>query len=285
MEFIYSTRNPRCPTAYASLDAMHTRCEILLPRMAEPQARSLVESVWSMVREAETRYNRFLPSGALAAINRGAFLADVEVDEEMFLVLEFCDTFRKATKGYFDISANEQSRAPDRTWVLDPARRTVRFSREGMRLDLGGFAKGFVLEKAARAVASATDCALLSFGGSSTAAVGAHPLGGPWPVSVAHAYYGDRAAHTFRLENRSLSVSGKDLHGRGHIIDPATGNTVEKDGLVAVTGPSAMVTEVLSTALWVAPSEERKDILSAFGGYETWDILCLADGTARTWKL
>jgi thiamine biosynthesis lipoprotein len=285
MEFIYSTRNPGCPTAYASLDAMHTRCEILLPRMAEPQARSLVDSVWSMVREAETRYNRFLPSGALAAINRGAFRADVAVDEEMFLVLEFCDTFRKATKGYFDISANEQSRAPGRAWVLDPARRTVRFSREGMRLDLGGFAKGFVLEKAARAVAAATDCALLSFGGSSTAAVGAHPLGGPWPVSVAHAYYGDRTAYTFRLENRSLSVSGKDLHGRGHIIDPATGNTVEKDGLVAVTGPSAMVTEVLSTALWVAPSEERKDILSAFEGYEAWDILCLADGTARTWKI
>ena len=285
MEFVYSTRNPDCPMAYASLDAMHTRCEIMLPRMAEADARALVESVWSMVREADARYNRFLPGSALSVVNRGAFQADVEVDEEMFLVLEFCDTFRKATKGYFDISANEQSRVPGRTWVLDPARRTVRFTREGMRLDLGGFAKGFVLEKAARAVAGVTDCALLSFGGSSTAAVGTHPLGGPWPVSVAHPYYGSRVAHTFQLASRTLSVSGKDPHGKGHIIDPATGNTVEKDGLVAVTGPSAMVTEVLSTALWLAPAGEREDILSAFKGYEAWDILCLADGTARTWKL
>lgn len=285
MEFIYSTRNPDCPTAYSSLDAMHTRCEILLPRVPEDDARALVDSVWSMVREADARYNRFLPGSTLSAVNREAFRADVEVDEEMFLVLEFCDTFRKATKGYFDISANEQSRVPGRAWVLDPTRRTVRFSREGMRLDLGGFAKGFVLEKAARAVADATDSALLSFGGSSTAAIGAHPLGGPWPVSVGHPYYGNRTAHTFRLVGRSMSVSGKDPHGKGHIIDPATGNTVEKDGLVAVTGPSAMVTEVLSTALWVAPAGERKDILSAFEGYEAWDILCLADGTARTWKL
>ena len=285
MEFIYSTRNPDCPTAYSSLDAMHTRCEILLPRVPEADARALVDSVWSMVREADARYNRFLPGSALSAVNREASRADVEVDEEMFLVLEFCDTFRRATKGYFDISANEQSRVPGRAWVLDPARHTVRFSREGMRLDLGGFAKGFVLEKAARAVAGATDCALLTFGGSSTAAIGTHPLGGPWPVSVAHPYYGNRTAHTFRLAGRSLSVSGKDPHGKGHIIDPTTGNTVEKDGLVAVTGPSAMVTEVLSTALWVAPAGERKDILSAFEGYEAWDILCLADGTARTWKL
>ena len=281
MEFLYSTKNPDCPTAYSSLVSMHTRCEILLPRMPESEARALVEKVWSMVQEADARYSRFLPGSALSAVNKQAGTQEVEVDDELFTVLELCDTFRKATKGYFDISANVQSRSGDRAWILEPARHMVRFSREGMRLDLGGFAKGFALQKAVNAVSEATGCALLSFGGSSTSAIGSHPLGGPWPVSVAHIYYADRAAHTFRLENRSLSVSGKDLHGKGHIIDPATGNTVEKDGLVAVTGPSAMVTEVLSTALWVAPEEVRKEILPAFGGYEAWDIRCLPDGTAR----
>ena len=285
MEFVYSTRNPDCPAAYSCLEAMHTRCEILLPRMPESEARALVEEVWSMVREAEARYNRFQAGSLLAELNRKAAGEAVEVDEELFVILELCETFRKATRGYFDISANEQSRSGGRAWTLDPARHTVRFSRPGMRLDLGGFAKGFVLQKAVRAVSEATGCALLSFGGSSTAGIGTHPLGGPWPVSVAHVYYGDRAAHTFALENRSLSVSGKDLHGKGHIIDPATGNTVEKDGLVAVTGPSAMVTEVLSTALWVAPDTERKEILSAFRGYEAWDIRCLPDGSARTWTI
>jgi thiamine biosynthesis lipoprotein ApbE len=123
---------------------------------------------------------------------------------------------------------------------------------------------------------------LLSFGGSSVAAVGRHPLGAPWPISVAHSYYADRTAHTFPLEDAALSVSGKDPHGRGHIIDPVTGNTVEKEGLVAVTGPSAMVAEMLSTALWVAPAPQRGAVLAAFDGYRASEILCRADGQALT---
>lgn len=283
MEFLYSTRNPSVPTAYSRLDAMHTRCEILLPFLQEDEARALVEAVWERVQEADRRYNRFLPGSVLAEVNRKAAGEAVEVDEELFMVLQLCETFRKATSGYFDVTAG--SRVPDRAVLLDASAHTVRFSRPGMRLDLGGFAKGFVLEQAVRLVSARAESALISFGGSSVAAVGRHPLGAPWPAAVAHSYYADRTAHTFQLEGEALSVSGKDPHGRGHIIDPATGNTLEKEGLVAVTGPSAMVTEVLSTALWVAPAERRGDILAAFDGYRASEVRCLTDGQALTLTL
>ena len=52
-----------------------------------------------------------------------------------------------------------------------------------------------------------------------------------------------------------------------------------------MTGPSAMVTEVLSTALWVAPDDRRGDILAAFDGYEAREIRCLTDGQALTLTL
>ena len=282
MEFVYSTRNPEVPTAYSRLDAMHTSCEILLPNLEEAVARTVTETVWNLVREADRRYNRFREDSVLSILNRTAVDVAVEADEELFLILELCETFRKATGGYFDISAG--SRIPDRTLVLDPRTHTVRFNRPGLWLDLGGFVKGFVLEKAVREVAGVTGCALLSFGSSSVAAIGAHPLGAPWPVSVAHPYYAGRAAHTFPLENAALSVSGKDPHGRGHIIDPVTGNTLEKEELIAVTGPSAMVAEVLSTALWAAPEGERGDILSAFDGYQAWELWCRTDGRTTVVK-
>ena len=101
MEFVYSTRNPSVPTAYSSLDAMHTQCEILLPFLEEDVARALVGSVWDLVREADWRYNRFLPGSALAEVNRKAAGEAVEVDEELFFILQMCETFRKATLGYF----------------------------------------------------------------------------------------------------------------------------------------------------------------------------------------
>lgn len=283
MEFLYSTRNPSVPTAYSRLDAMHTSCEILLPFLPENEARALVDAVWERVRAADRRYNRFLPGSALAEVNRKAAGEAVPVDEELFMILQLCETFRKATSGYFDVTAG--SRVPDRAVLLDASAHTVRFSRPGMGLDLGGFVKGFVLEQAVREVSAHAESALLSFGGSSVAAVGRHPLDAPWPVAVAHSYYPNRTAHTFQLEGEALSVSGKDPHGRGHIIDPATGNTLEKEGLVAVTGPSAMVTEVLSTALWVAPAERRGDILAAFDGYRASEVRCLTDGQALTLTL
>lgn len=285
MEFIYSTKNPEVPVAYARLDALHTRCEILLPRCPEAEAREQVEAAWDLVRSAERRYNRFDPDSELSRINRDAAAGEVEIDEEMFLVLEFCSTFRTATQGWFDISAHPGSRSDlGGEWVLDAARRTVRFSRPGMSLDLGGFAKGFVLEQLSRQF-QPLGCALISLGGSSTCGIGAHPLGESWGVTVPHRYYPDKAARTFQLRDGSLSVSGKDASGRGHIIDPHSGNTVEKEGLVAVQGRSPMITEVLSTALWVAPETQRQSILSSFEGYEAWDILCLPDGRTRTLKI
>ena len=119
MEFIYSTRNPSVPTAYSCLDAMHTRCEILLPFVPEDEARALVDSVWGMVQEADRRYNRFLPGSVLSEVNRKAAGEAVEVDEELFMILQLCETFRKATSGYFDVSAG--SRVPDRAVLLDAA--------------------------------------------------------------------------------------------------------------------------------------------------------------------
>lgn len=283
MEFVYSTRNPAAPTAYSRLEALHTQCELLLPFVPEAEARGLSEEVWDLVRAADGRYNRFRAGSALSEVNRRAASEAVEVDDELFLILQLCDTFRKSTDGYFDITAG--SRVGERELLLDAKAHTVRFSRPGMQLDLGGFAKGFVMDKALKTLSGRVECALLSFGGSSVAAIGGHPLGEAWPVSVAHSYYPDRTAHTFPLRDTSLSVSGKDPHGRGHIIDPATGNTLEKEGLLAVTGPSAMVAEVLSTALWVAPHGRRGDILSAFEGYGAWEIRCRTDGQAWTMSI
>lgn len=278
MDFVYSTRNRDIPTAYSHLDAMHTRCELLLPGMDESPARELARWVWDLVLDAEGRYNRFDPESSLSRLNGTAGKEATPVDDEMFMVLELCRTLRLATGGYFDISAH--CRMEGRDWVLDPGGRTVRFTREGMSLDLGGFIKGYVLAKAAERISQHTHCALLTFGGSSTASVGEHPLGGPWQVSVAHPFFGDKVLATFPLSGNSLSVSGKDPHGRGHIMDPRSGNTLDRDELIAVLGRSALLGEVLSTALWAAPHNERKGILSVFDGYRAWELIPLTDGKA-----
>ena len=286
MEFIYSTRNPDCPLSYARFTGMHTDCELLLARCGEREARSWSENVEALVRKADARYNRFHPDSLLSRINREATLKDTPCDEELFLILQLCQTFRKATRGWFDISANSSSRSSEAgTWELDKQKKTVRFSREDIRLDLGGFLKGFVLEQVLKTLPPPSGQAILSLGSSSSYARGHHPLGDSWPVSLPHPYYPTRHACTFRLQDQALSVSGKDRHGKGHIINPRDGNCVAKEELIAVTGPSPLVCEVLSTALWVCDEAERSPILADFEGYQTTIVTPLPDGNSFNRKI
>jgi thiamine biosynthesis lipoprotein len=284
--FEYSVRNPKVPVAYAAGDFMHTLCEMILPYISREEAEDAVKEAWDAVRTDDEKYNRFRTGSLLWEVNSKAASEPVELDEDAFMALEFCKTFNKATKGWFDISANPSSRSGGKSWILDPENRTVSFGSPETRLDLGGFAKGYALEKVVKILRRRNiDCAFLSFGGSSVSALGAHPYGEAWPMALQHPYFPRKSAWSTTLKDTSLSVSGKDPRGRGHIIDPFTGNTVEKDELITVTGPSPMVCEVLSTALWLAPWESREGILGNFPGYSCNSITPLADGTATNRKI
>lgn len=286
MEFVYSTRNPDCPLAYARFSGMHTACELLLVHCEEQEARYWSQGVEEMVRTADRRYNRFSADSLLSRINREAPHGDAPCDEELFLILELCQTFRKATRGWFDISANPSSRSSEPgTWELDTHRRSVRFSREDMRLDLGGFLKGFVLDQVLKTLPPPGGQALMSLGSSSSYAKGHHPFADNWPVSLPHSYYPDRTACSFQLRDQALSVSGKDRHGKGHIINPRTGDRVEKEEIAAVIGPSPLVCEVLSTALWVCEEPERPAILQDFEGYQATIVTPLPDGSSINRKI
>lgn len=257
MEFTYSTQNPDCPVAYASLRAMHTECEFLLPRCPEKEAREWCGEAEALIEEADQRYNRFSSDSLLYQVNAQAPSHPVKADEELFLVLELCETFRKATRGWFCAG----------TPLLDAREKTV--SLRGDSLDLGGFIKGFVLDKILKQTGLPCDNALLSLGGSSSYAKGHHPFSDTWGVSIPQRLFPGKTAHTFQLKDCALSVSGKDRRGRCHILNPWTGKAEDRGGPVAVTGPSPLVCEVLSTALWIAPENERKLILDAFEGYQS----------------
>ena len=60
---------------------------------------------------------------------------------------------------------------------------------------------------------------------------------------------------------------------------------MEKEELVAVTGPSPLVCEVLSTALWVCDEAERSPILADFEGYQTTIVTPLPDGNSFNRKI
>lgn len=257
---------------------MHTRIEVLLTGVEQSVGRSLAECVESEMRRLEHLYNCHDEHSPLAAINLRAGSEQVEVDDDMFLALELCETFRRTTAGFFDV-ATDTAVAGQASYLLDARRHAVRFQHDGVRLDMGGFAKGYALERVRQMLADeGITTALMNFGNSSVAALGHHPYGEWWAVGVEHTQQRGQMAYEVRLCGSAMSVSGRSMDGRYHIVNPATGATVAGDELVVVEGRSALITEVLSTALYAAPRSQRAAIMSHFEGYRASEIYCRRGG-------
>lgn len=286
-EFRYSTKNALYPVAYALMRAMHTRLEMVLVGVAEALARELAEAVEADTARMEHLFNRHAAGAGLNVVNMLGRAGDVAVDDELFMVLELCEAFRRGTEGYFDITACSE-RAADTAagYTLDAAAHTVRLHGAGALLDLGGFAKGYALERLRQRVAEAgVQQAVLNFGDSSITAIGHHPYGEWWPIGVEPDARRSAVAQEFRLRDSAMSVSGRGRGGEYHIFDPHSGERVVREETMVVEGRSALVCEVLSTALYAAPASRREGIMARYEGYTATALRCGATGGCEVLRI
>jgi FAD:protein FMN transferase len=250
----------------------HNSCFLMGTRLAvvildKPQ--SFAESVYHRIVEEtirlELKLSRFSEGSDVYRINQSAAQRPVDVDDEMMQVLLLCIGYDRLTDGAFDVTLPSRCSGPQSCHGLsmstsvfpDPHRQQVRFSNPHVKLDLGGFGKGYALQKIRQILG---DCgienALVSFGESSILACGTHPYGDCWKIGISHVYEPAQSSHVFDLTNQSLSVSGfrRDASGGWdyHIFSPAAAMPVARQTTVAVQSPDCLEAEVLSTALTAA---------------------------------
>ncbi len=159
--------------------------------------------------------------------------------------------------------------------VVDERRGTVRLPR-GVRIDLGGSAKGMAVDLAARMLASAPTFVVDA--GGDLRAGGTHAA--PRSVAVEHPLHGGDA-HRFELTTGAVATSGLRTRvwrrGSGfahHLIDPATGGPAWT-GVVQATAlaPTALEAEVLAKTALLRGPEQGRAVLARRGG-----ALVLDDG-------
>ena len=129
-------------------------------------------------------------------------------------------------------------------------------------LDAGAFGKGAALDRVARAEHTRRDTPwMIDLGGQVAVSEAFSPNG--WPVAVAHPSDRDEVVFELRLTAGSLAVSGGSERDQwvegaqvGHILDPRTGQPVNRRASVAVWHPHALVADVLATALYVMGVDE-----------------------------
>ncbi|MBM3269556.1 MAG: FAD:protein FMN transferase [Candidatus Sericytochromatia bacterium] len=154
----------------------------------------------------------------------------------------------------------------------------------GMALDLGGIAKGWLVDRVAEALRPFGP-ALVDAGGDVRATGKAAGL--PWPVAVADPRPGGRDLAQVELGDEAVATSSvarrRWLHGEEwahHIIDPRTRRPAATDVLsVTVLGETAAACEVQAKLALLLGGDAGAAHLEARGLAA---LLVLADGSVRT---
>jgi thiamine biosynthesis lipoprotein len=215
---------------------------------------------------------------------------DHPVSPDLLTVLRVAQEVAAASGGAFDVTcgplsqlwrrARRQKQLPSEAAIAEAMGRvgygrlilnseagTVRLMQPGMRLDLGGIAKGYAADQALQALVKAgCSRAMVVLGGE--VAVGAPPPGQPgWKVAIANR----SEAAPLLLSHAAVSTSGDaeqylELNGRrfSHIIDPRTGWALTASPQVTVITQLGLWADPLATAASVLSSDEAEQLLNRF---------------------
>jgi len=261
------------------------------PRLAEAGLQAVIDEMHRIDRAMSPHK----PDSELSRINRDAGARPVPLSDEMFGLLSRANAFSTLSDGAFDITFagvgqlydyRERIRPTDaalarartsvgyRHLVLDPQARSVRFGLEGMRIDLGGFAKGHAVDCGATILRRlGITNAIVTAGGDS------HVLGDrrgrPWTVAIRDPRRAGEVVAVLPLEDVAISTSGdyERFFDDGderchHVIDPRTGKSPSSVRSVTILADDGLTTEGLSKSVFVMGVAEGLRLIESQPGVD-----------------
>jgi len=261
-----------------------------------PDAESLVRRAFWEIRRVEGVMSPHLPGSELCTLNSRAGGGWVRVSDELRGLLERCLEYSELSKGAFDATvgpiselwgfSSDSPALPEPSRIaellplvgyrkLDLSEDRVRFRLPGMKLDLGGAAKGYAVDRALELLrASGARGALVNAGGD-LGYFGTKPGGGSWRVAIAHPRDEGVLVEVDGLKFEAVATSGdyqrffiKDGVRYHHILDPLTGYPARACVSSTVWARSVTDADILSTAVFVMGPEKGLRLIEGLPGAE-----------------
>lgn len=271
---------------------MGTRIAVELWAQDPAQGQALITRVMDEMRRVDELMSTYKPTSQVSLINSRAAREPVIVDADLFGLLETALDYSRITEGAFDITYASVGYLYDyrrhikpsdaalaaalpavdyRHVQLDPKTHGVRFSQAGVRIDLGGIAKGWAVDRGIELLRSAgVERAFVTAGGD-TRIIGDR-FGQPWMVGIRDPRAEDKIVVRVPLVDAALSTSGdyeRFFEADGvryhHILSPATGRPASAVRSVTVIGPTATRTDGLSKTIFVLGIEHGMQVLERAG--------------------
>jgi thiamine biosynthesis lipoprotein len=274
---------------------MGTRITVELQLDDAAKANQCKEAVFKEMQRIDELMSPYKEDSELAEINREASKHPVKVSPELYSLILRSLAYSKLSKGAFDITFasvgylydyREHIHPSDevikehlgainyRHIQMNPEDQSIRFNSPGVRIDLGGIAKGYAVDNGIRILKECgVQNGLVSAGGDSR--IIGDKGGRPWMMGIQHPRQKPGVAVVLPLSNTAISTSGdyeryfiengKRYH---HIISPSTGKAVSNTISASVIGPDATSTDALSTTLFVLGADKGLELIETLPGFD-----------------
>lgn len=252
-------------------------------------AEKTIEEIKLYVSSLEQKLSLYKEDSEVSQINKNAGKEFVKVSDETFEILSYAKKLCEDSNGTLDITIaplttlwNINSETPKvptledinikkqlvdfNDIILDKSTNSVKLKKEGQAIDLGGFAKGYVCEKAVEICKkNKVKSGIISIGGNVA-------LVGKKTISVGITVPEIDKVGTFakvNLKNTIIATSGgyeRYFEENGiiyeHIINPHSGFPAESDLIsVSVISNDGIITDAFSTRLYIEGLQSVKNLL------------------------
>ena len=256
-------------------------------------ANSSIEAGFEQLKLVDNTMSGHKADSQLSHLNSQAYKNPVRLSQPLFDVLQKSIAFSRKTGGAFDVTvgplvdlyhlAEEKKTAPTQDQItqakskvgfeklqLDEQNKTVKFTVDGMKIDLGGIAKGYAIDKAVEAMQTAGAIGGMVDVGGDIRCFGKPTRGKKkWlvglqdPTDTEDDIGTGKLLLTLEMTDAAVATSGDYrrfalLDGKkySHIIDRDTGSSAEDLSSVTIISSNATDADALATAVSVIGAEK-----------------------------
>jgi len=255
--------------------AMATIFEIFMVHEDRIYAVQSAYAAFAELDRLEQELSCYIENSDISRINSLAKNEVTTVGLDAFVCLQECKILYDETKGIFDITSGplidfwrhrdrlkdadiiSQRDIPvncvglDRLQLIDKHYQ-ICLVDDCVKLDLGGYGKGYAVDKMAAVLKEWDVVRALIHGGQSTVLALEGPVGeNGWQVTLSNPHNAYEIIDKIYLRNISLSASG--IQKGTHIINPKTGYPVQDKLSVWTKVTSAALSDALSTSFFIMP--------------------------------
>lgn len=262
----------------------YSRTEYMLDTVITITAdnKKAVDACFEEILRLEKLLSAYIPDSDVAKINASSADAPIEVSPETAYLIKKAKEYKTLTNGSFDISIKpvvdlwdiknggyvpgegELAEALNLIGDIDINGNTVSLKKDGMQIDLGGIAKGYVGDRVRDVLLSyGVDSAIADLGGNIVTigkngrkdwVVGLQKPDEQRGTTFAEVNAVDKVVVTSGGYERYFEKDGKRYH---HIINPETGKNPDNNVLsVTIIADDGTLADALSTACFIKGKDE-----------------------------